>query len=169
LKPSGGSEGCGILLVMKFKDIPAFVFTSDYIAQEYLSDPLLIDNKKFDLRIYVLVTSIGSTDEATAFIADEGLVRLCTKDYERPDQKNLHNLLQHLTNYSLNKLSGDYIKSDNLDSLDTDMASKRTLSSCFETLKKACIDTDYMFEQISEVCQKSLVAIQPFCQKEQAS
>ena len=73
------------MLVMKLKDIPSFVFTSDYIAQEYLADLLLIDNKKFDLRIYVLVTSIGITDEATAFIADEGLVRLCTKDYEKPD------------------------------------------------------------------------------------
>ena len=82
LKPSGGSEGCGILLVMKFKDIPAFVFTQDYVAQAYLADPLLIDGKKFDLRIYVMVTSLGGTDPATAFIADEGLVRLCTKDYE---------------------------------------------------------------------------------------
>lgn len=91
------------------------------------------------------MTSIGSTHEATAFIADEGLVRLCTKDYEKPDQKNLHNLLQHLTNYSLNKLSGDYVKSDNLDSLESDMASKRTLSSCFLTLNKAGIDTNYMF------------------------
>lgn len=169
LKPSGGSEGCGILLVMRFKDIPPFVLSSDYIAQEYLADPLLIDNKKFDLRIYVLVTSIGTTFEPTAFIAEEGLVRLCTKDYERPEQKNLHNLLQHLTNYSLNKLSGDYIKSDNLESLEADMASKRTLSSCFETLKKAGVDTAYMFQQISEVCRKSLVAIQPFCEREQAS
>lgn len=82
LKPSGGSEGCGIMLVMKFKDIPAFVFTQDYVAQSYLADPLLIDGKKFDLRIYVMVTSLGGPDPATAFIADEGLVRLCTKDYE---------------------------------------------------------------------------------------
>lgn len=32
LKPSGGSEGCGIFLVMKFKDIPAFALTQDYVA-----------------------------------------------------------------------------------------------------------------------------------------
>jgi len=25
IKPSGGAEGCGIFLVMKFKDIPAYV------------------------------------------------------------------------------------------------------------------------------------------------
>lgn len=83
LKPSSGSEGCGIILAMKFKDIPSFVMQSDYVAQEYLADPLLIDDKKFDLRIYVLVTSVAG--EMNAFIADEGLVRLCTKNYEKPD------------------------------------------------------------------------------------
>jgi len=54
-------------------------------------------------------------------------------------------LLQHLTNYSLNKLSGDYIKSDNLDTLEEDQASKRTLTSCFETLRKEGINTQDLF------------------------
>jgi hypothetical protein len=122
IKPSGGAEGCGIFLVMRFKDIPAYALQQDYVAQEYLADSLLIDGKKFDLRIYVLVTNLGSSSgqPCTAFIADEGLVRLCTKDYEKPEPKNLHNLLQHLTNYSLNKLSEDYVKSDDLDNLEGD-------------------------------------------------
>jgi len=86
-----------------------------------LSDPLLINDKKFDLRIYVLVTSIGTNNgEATAFIADEGLVRFCTEDYNAPEKDNLHNLLSHLTNYSLNKLSDKYVKTDDLDSLTFD-------------------------------------------------
>jgi len=50
-----------------------------------LADPLMIDGKKFDLRIYVMVTSLGGAEPATAFIADEGLVRLCTRDYEKPE------------------------------------------------------------------------------------
>ena len=165
LKPSGGSEGCGICLVMKFKDIPPFALTQDYVAQEYLAHPLLIDGKKFDLRIYVLVTSLSPL---TAYIADEGLVRLCTKNYEAPSQANLHNLLQHLTNYSLNKLSDDYIKSDDLSTLEQDNASKRTLTSCFDTLSKQGVDTVKLFGQIGDVCRKSLVALQPFCQREQA-
>ena len=78
---------------------------------------MLIDNKKFDLRIYVMVTQLGAypDQKPIAFIADEGLVRLCTEDYNPPDPSNLHNLLSHLTNYSLNKLSENFVKSDDLD------------------------------------------------------
>jgi len=60
LKPSGGAEGCGIIIVQQFKKIPSFVFSQDYVAQAYLDNPLLIDNKKFDLRIYVMVTQMGT-------------------------------------------------------------------------------------------------------------
>lgn len=80
----------------------------------------------------------------------------------------MHMLLQHLTNYSLNKLSVDYVKSDDLANLAEDMASKRTLSSCFDTLRKQGIETDFLFSQISDVCRKSLIAIKPYAMKEQS-
>lgn len=87
------------------------------MIQEYLKNPLLLDDKKFDLRIYVMVTQLGEypNSEPIAFIADEGLVRLCTVDYEAPTSSNMHNLLQHLSNFSLNKLSDDFVNSEDLD------------------------------------------------------
>jgi hypothetical protein len=57
------------------------------VAQLYLEDPLLLNGKKFDLRIYVLVTDLTNL---TTFVANEGLVRLCTEDYIKPKQDNLH-------------------------------------------------------------------------------
>ena len=86
--------------------MPAYTFQQEYIVQEYLDRPLLVDNKKFDLRIYVLVTSV---DPMIAFIADEAMVRFCTEDYEQPSRDNMHKILQHLTNFSLNKLSDKYV------------------------------------------------------------
>lgn len=99
--------------------------------QEYLKDPLLLDGKKFDLRIYVMVTQIGSYPDTQniAFIAEEGLVRLCTENYEQPDQSNLHNLLSHLTNFSLNKLSDKFVNSEDLDGYNLEQSSKRPLSN----------------------------------------
>ena len=85
LKPESGAEGNGILLVKDYKSIPNIAFQKPYIAQEYIEEPYVLDNKKFDLRIYVMVTSLGSgtsgDDPITAFIADEGMVRFCTEDY----------------------------------------------------------------------------------------
>lgn len=137
VKPHAGAEGCGIFLVQQFKQIPPHAFAQGYIVQEYLANPLLIDGKKFDLRIYVMVTQIGSYPESKpiAFIADEGLVRLCTEDYERPDPSNMHKLLTHLTNFSLNKLSENYVNSEDMDAYNLEQSSKRPLSHVFTQLK----------------------------------
>jgi hypothetical protein len=56
-----------------------------------------------------LGNGIGGNDPLTAFIADEGLVRFCTEDYQKPNKENLQDLLSHLTNYSLNKISENYV------------------------------------------------------------
>ena len=111
-----------------------------------------------------MVVELGNYPDQvqTAFIADEGLVRLCTEDYNKPDQANLHNLLSHLTNYSLNKMSENFVKSETLDELNINEASKRPLSSVLDMLKKQDgIDTDQIFEEIIEVVQKSMIALQP--------
>lgn len=134
VKPHAGAEGCGIFLVQNFKSIPGHALSQGYVVQEYLKDPLLLDGKKFDLRIYVMITQIGSYPDTQniAFIAEEGLVRLCTENYEQPEQSNLHNLLSHLTNFSLNKLSDKFVNSEDLDGYNLEQSSKRPLSNVLQ-------------------------------------
>jgi tubulin polyglutamylase TTLL4 len=71
--------------------------------QRYLADPYLIDGKKFDLRIYVLVTSF---DPLKAYVFKEGLARFSTHNYT---MKKLNSRFAHLTNYSVNKKSKHFV------------------------------------------------------------
>ena len=57
------------------------------VAQRYVPRPLLLDGVKFDLRLYVVVTSF--TPEIRAYIHNIGLVRLATEAYTEPDPTNL--------------------------------------------------------------------------------
>lgn len=51
-----------------------------------LSQPFLIDGFKFDMRIYVLVTSC---DPLKIFLYEEGLARFATMRYIEPSSSNL--------------------------------------------------------------------------------
>ena len=70
--------------------------------QRYIHNPMLIDGRKFDLRLYVLVTSM---EPLRVYLFEEGLVRLSTKKYSL---RNLRSRFTHLTNYSINKRSGSF-------------------------------------------------------------
>ena len=73
---------------------------------KYISNPLLVNNHKFDLRIYVLVTCI---DPLRVYIYNEGLARFASEPYDTamgPNAKK--NLYSHLTNYSINKKSDNF-------------------------------------------------------------
>lgn len=43
--------------------------------QRYVENPLLVNNKKFDIRLYVVIKGV---DPIEAYVCDEGLARFCT-------------------------------------------------------------------------------------------
>ena len=63
------------------------------VVQQYIAKPMLINNFKFDLRIYVAVTSC--VPHMRAFIHREGLTRFCTTPYEAPTNKNIDCSFMH--------------------------------------------------------------------------
>lgn len=74
----------------------------------YISNPYLINDYKFDIRIYVLLTSLLPL---RIYIYDEGLVRFATEKYFI-GQPFKSNKFMHLTNYSVNKNSKNYIQNE---------------------------------------------------------
>lgn len=70
---------------------------------------MLIKGKKFDMRMYVVVTSIHPL---RVYLYEEGLARFATEDYSN-DPKILRNKFVHLTNFSVNKRNvKNYVKND---------------------------------------------------------
>ena len=64
--------------------------------QPFVADPFLIEGKKFDLRTYVLITSVSPL---RVYFYDEGLVRFAAKKYNRDSTKEE----EYLTNTSTGK------------------------------------------------------------------
>lgn len=57
-KPSAGCQGDGIVLIKKMSEIPK-IGAQEWIVQPYIDKPLLLKNKKFDFRLYVLISSVN--------------------------------------------------------------------------------------------------------------
>lgn len=95
IKPSASSKGRGIYIIDDISEAP---IKENCIISKYVNNPLLINNLKFDIRIYVLVTSI---DPWRVYIYKEGLARFASESYSETGNKS--NRFSHLTNYSINK------------------------------------------------------------------
>jgi hypothetical protein len=130
-----GSQGHGVKLISRPKELKMNRINQDMVVQRYISHPLLIDGKKHDLRLYVLIASI---DPFIAFINEEGLARFCVEDYEPPSTCNKKNDKIHLTNYSLNKNSEKFVYTDELTAINK--GSKRTLTSYWKSVKEEGFD-----------------------------
>lgn len=72
------SQGKGIFLTRKLEDINP---SNHCVVQRYMHKPYLIDGLKFDLRIYVLISSV---DPLTIYLYEEGLGRFATETYQAP-------------------------------------------------------------------------------------
>ncbi|KAG2374159.1 hypothetical protein C9374_010996 [Naegleria lovaniensis] len=72
------------------------------VVSKYISNPLLIHNKKFDLRMYVLVVGKRHYDERDRiYFYRDGIVRFASEDYTL-SKDNLNNHFMHITNNSVN-------------------------------------------------------------------
>ena len=76
------------------------------LASRYIASPHLINGLKYDLRVYVLVTSYCPLK---VYVYQNGLVRFATEQYNL-NPKNINHKYIHLTNFSINKKSAKFVK-----------------------------------------------------------
>lgn len=156
LKPRNSSEGNGIRLLLSISDVGQR--KDDAVVQRYVDAPLLVDGLKFDLRLYVLVKQLKPLE---IWMCREGLVRLCTDEYETPSKKNMHNVTAHLTNYSLNKRAPRFVHTEDEHGAG---GSKRSLSSMLPTILEALpgVDEDELWTRLSSVTIRGMLPLVPF-------
>lgn len=171
VKPTAGSQGKGIFLARKWKDLESVAAktkvsseitgrprtTCEYVVQEYYANPFLLDGLKFDLRLYVVVTSIVPL---RAYLFREGLARFCTTPYQPPKEANLSEVCMHLTNYAVNKTSLDFEASESL--AQHGEGSKRSVSSVLQQIERLHgVSPDTFWHKIGRLAANTLMALRP--------
>ena len=105
LKPSTLSRGRGIQCVNNLKSVFDCLNQENInglVIQKYIENPLLIYGKKFDIRQWVLLTSLRPL---TIWLWDDPYLRFSAEEY---NIDNFSNIYSHLTNNCIAKYSKKY-------------------------------------------------------------
>lgn len=159
MKPVGRAQGRGIFLITRLSQIAEWRrgpqgTTNDverYVIQKYVARPYLVGGRKFDLRIYCLVTSYTPL---VAWIYREGFCRFSLSRYSGSKQ-DIDKKYMHLTNNAIQKTADEYGKdgvSDckwSLTSLKLHIASKHGRDAA-----------DRVFLSIQQIIVRSLQSVQ---------
>ncbi|XP_067133771.1 tubulin monoglutamylase TTLL4-like [Centruroides vittatus] len=148
VKPPASARGTGVTVINRWEDIPKNI---PVIVQRYLSQPYLVNGTKFDLRIYVLVTSFYPLK---IYIYNNGLVRFASVKYSN-SKKHLGEKFMHLTNYSINCKNSSYTVNNNIKLCN---GHKWTLKSLWKYLQQYNIDTDKVWSCIKDVVVKTMIS-----------
>ncbi|XP_031569388.1 probable tubulin polyglutamylase TTLL9 isoform X1 [Actinia tenebrosa] len=166
MKPIAKSQGKGIFLFRKLKDImdwrkedPYRAQIADerqkddkepvetYIVQRYIENPYVIGGRKFDLRIYVLVTSYSPL---CVWLYREGFARFSNTRYSLD---SIDDSYVHLTNVAIQKTAPDY---------DPEKGCKWSLQQLRQYLvaKNGVPKVETALREIDNIIIKSLHAVQ---------
>ena len=134
VKPSSMNRGMGIRLINSDStdtELEELRNTKDSIClQRYIDNPFLLSNcLKFDIRVYVLITS---WDPIRIYLYKDGLVKFCVNRYNM-NPEGITDLRTHVTNPEVNKKGGRYKSAEHPDSV---AGHKWRLEKLWENLAK---------------------------------
>ncbi|KAH8261809.1 hypothetical protein KR038_009043, partial [Drosophila bunnanda] len=148
IKPPASARGAGIRVINRWGQIPK---RRPLIVQKYIERPLLINGSKFDLRLYVLVTSVNPL---RVFMYHNGLARFASVKYSAKTD-TLNDRCMHLTNYSINKFSSNYSKNEDVNACH---GHKWTIKSLWQYLANRGVRTDCLWEALRSLVLRTILA-----------
>ena len=152
LKPAASSCGRGIKILSKHSSLPK---KGAYVVNEYIMKPHLFNNYKYDLRLYVLVTSF---EPLTIYLYQDGLARFATQPYTT---KNKKSRFAHLTNFSINKKATNYKKAGSGGEGEEENFSKWSLKTLKAAFDSHGIDYEDILSKIKDLVIKAIISVEP--------
>ena len=122
-----------------------------FLISKYLNNPHLLNGKKYDMRIYVLITGF---QPLRIYLYQEGLVRIAADEYDL-NMESIDNKFSHLTNTAINIKNKKYMNPKN----DMDeSANKWNLKTYRNYLRKKNINVELLFDKIKDIIIKTLIS-----------
>ena len=106
VKPSNSSSGKNITILESLADINL----ENYIITRYITNIKLINGKKYDLRLYALITGLKPL---RIYFYKEGLIRIATQNFSL-NITSIKDKYVHLTNICINNKNKNYILPNSL-------------------------------------------------------
>lgn len=156
MKPLDRCQGNGIFLIDKLPEVKRRMnqnrenIKDQYLISRYIDNPLLICGKKFDIRLFVLVTTFRPLK---AYLYGEGFCRLCCERYTN-NTNSLHNKFIHLTNTGVQK------KCSNFNAIHGGKWSVNNFKLYLSATRGEAM-VQKLFIRISAIIKHSLKAVQP--------
>lgn len=102
VKSEGGRRGDGIALMTHLRDVLCRCRDEHFrvVVQEYVERPMLIRHRKFDVRLWALVTSINPL---VWWTFDEYYLRFASQPYSADTVASAGHKAAHLTNYNVQR------------------------------------------------------------------
>ncbi|CAE7694835.1 TTLL9, partial [Symbiodinium microadriaticum] len=162
MKPIGAAQGKGIFLFTRLSEISDWKTdfkykpgggsekeVEAYVCQRYLQYPLCIGGKKFDIRMYALVTSFSPLK---VYIYRRGFARFTNSRYSSR-MEDIYDEFMHLTNVAIQKTADNY---------DERTGGKMELQALkLHIMSKYGQErTDALFWEIQMIVLRSLLAVQ---------
>ncbi|XP_022163960.1 uncharacterized protein LOC111029304 [Myzus persicae] len=149
VKPPASARGTGIYVISKWDQIPKKI---PLVVQRYIDNPYLINDTKFDLRLYILITSINPL---RIYLYDNGLVRFASVKYSS-DLNTICDRYMHLTNYSINRLSSQYTENEDADACQGHKWTLRSLWTYLEKERK--VDVKKLWTSLEDLVVKTVIS-----------
>lgn len=158
MKPIGSAQGKGIFMFSKLSQISKWKSDSrwkpdredaqTYVVQKYLMSPYCVAGRKFDMRLYALVTNYVPL---TAWFYRSGFCRFSSQRYDTSDMTNE---AVHLTNVAIQK---------KLDTYDAESGGKWELRQLklYLMSRYGIGVADKLFYEIQMIVIRSLHSVQP--------